>query len=377
MIRVLHVIGAMGSGGAEAMIMNIYRNINREKLQFDFVVHTSEECFYDKEIEQLGGKIFRIEKFDGSNFFKYKKFWDRFFLEHEEYKIVHGHINSSAAIYLTCARKHDRITVVHSHATRNIEKNIRAYAFLIFSYPIRFIADYFFACSRQAGIDRFGENTVDKKNFSVLNNGIDKEKYLFNIATRERIREQFHLEENCLVVGHVGRFTVAKNHLFLLKVFAELNKKEDNIELWLIGTGELEQQIKDKVLQYGMQNKVRFLGVTNRVYDYLQAMDVFCFPSVFEGLGIALIEAQASGLPCVVSENIQEEADIGADLVMKLSLNETIDNWVNAVLKMKDIKRRDTGEELERSNYDIKTIAAKLEKFYINLQENKNGKVYY
>lgn len=377
MIRVLHVIGAMGSGGAEAMIMNIYRNIDRKKLQFDFVVHTDEKCFYDDEIKKLGGKIYRTEKFNGMNFFSYKKFWRKFFMEHEEYRIIHGHINSSAAIYLSCAKKYNRITVVHSHATRNTEKNFRAYAFLVWSYPIRYISDYFMACSLQAGIDRFGKKIVNGKKFSVVNNGIEKEKYILNPVIRNEIRNKHDIKENTFIVGHVGRFTVAKNHTFIVKIFAELSKKEEDTELWLIGTGELEQQVRDIVLQYEIQDKVRFIGITNRVYDYLQAMDVFCFPSIFEGLGIALIEAQASGLPCVVSENIQEEADIGADLMIQLNLNETVDNWVNAVLKTKGIKRRDTEEELVRSGYDIKTTAARLEQFYMNLQENMDGKVYY
>ena len=170
---------------------------------------------------------------------------------------------------------------------------------------------------------------------------------------------------------------MAKNHTFIIKVFAELEKNLKNIELWLVGSGELEQQIKDMVLQYKLQDKVRFWGITSKVYDYLQAMDVFLFPSVFEGLGIALIEAQASGLPCIVSENIQKEADIGAGLVTRLQLDDEIDNWVNAILKTKNLKRMGMQEKVASSGYDIKTTTVRLEKFYMNLQENLNGKVYY
>lgn len=189
-IRVLHVIGRMNAGGAEAMIMNIYRNIDRTKIQFDFVVHTNEQSFYDNEIMQLGGKIYRTERFIVANYFSYKKFWVNFLKKHTEYRIVHGHINSSAFVYLSLAKKYGRLAVVHSHSTGSVGKSLRAYIFRLLTYPLRYIADYFFACSEQAGIARFGTQVVASDRYYVLNNGIDMKLYTFNKEVRREMREK-------------------------------------------------------------------------------------------------------------------------------------------------------------------------------------------
>lgn len=223
-----------------------------------------------------------------------------FFREHTEYFIIHGHINSSAAIYLSSAKKHGRVAVVHSHATKSGKWTPRALAFYFFSYPIRYIADYFFACSKQAGADRFGKRVTGTEWFRVLNNGINTSKYVFSGEVRRKMREKYSIHDNDVVVGHVGRFVPQKNHEFLLKVFAEVSKMEPNAKLWMIGEGELEKHIRRLADRLGIGEDVRFIGVTDRVHEYLQAMDVFVFPSVCEGLGIALIEAEAAGLPCVV-----------------------------------------------------------------------------
>lgn len=371
MVRILHVIGSMNSGGAETMLMNIYRKIDRSKIQFDFVVHTSEEGFYDKEILALGGKIFRVKQFNVANIFLYQSFWNNFFLKHKEYYIIHAHINSSAAIYLNCAKKHGRIAVVHSHSTKNKEKSLRSFAFQIFSYPIRYIADYFFACSVQAGIDRFGRKTIAKKRFKVIENGIDTEKYRYNLSIRNKIRSKMGIDDNRIILGHVGRFTFAKNHEFLIKVFSYINKIEPAAELWLIGTGELEEQTKRLVKENKIQNKVRFLGVTDKVKEYLQAFDVFVFPSIFEGVPVALIEAQAAGLPCIVSSNIRQESDIGAELLNFLSLSSGIENWADVILSKCRLGHKDTSKYVKEAGYEVKDISKKLQKFYLSIEEKR------
>lgn len=371
MLRILHVIGSMQCGGTETLLMNIYRNIDRSKIQFDFVVHTNVHNFYEDEIEKLGGKIYRTRKFNVFNYFSYKKYWKDFFNNHQEYKIVHGHINSSALIYLKAAKKQGIVTVIHSHATRNNEKNIRSVVFLIAAYPIRFIADYFFGCSRQAGLDRFGENVVNSDRFQVLNNGIESRKFIYDIEKRKKVRDKEKVSENMVVIGHVGRFTYAKNHKFIIELFEEYHKFNPESELWLIGKGELEEKISNMVNERSLTDCVRFLGQKRDVSAYLNAMDVFIFPSLFEGLGISLVEAQATGLPCVVSENIQEEADIQAGLVHKLRLSDDLQDWVEKINEYKGFQRQDTSENVKKVGFEIQLIAEKLQRFYLDIMRLK------
>lgn len=367
MIRVLHVIGAMGSGGAEAMIMNLYRHIDRTQIQFDFVVHTKDECFYDKEIIKLGGRIYRTERFNIINWLSYRKFWNDFFCEHEEYKIVHGHINSSAAIYLLIAKEHGRIAIVHSHSIKNTEKSLRVYAFRIFAYPIRYIADYFFACSEEAGETRFGKRVTESENYKILKNGIDVKSFCFQKEIRKVIREEYGISEEKFVIGHVGRFAFVKNHKFLLEVFEKVSEMYSNAELWLIGIGELEGKIRTQVQNMGFEKKVRFIGETSHVLEYLQAMDIFVFPSFYEGLPIALIEAQAAGLPCFISDVISNEVDIGCGLVKRLSLENSAEDWAEAIVAKKGVSRIDTSNYLQKSGFDIEIVSKELQDFYTDI----------
>lgn len=373
MIRVLHVIGRMGSGGAETMIMNLYRRIDRSRIQFDFVVHTNEKSFYDDEIFALGGKIYSIERYNVVNFFSYKKFWDDFFVQHPEYQIIHGHINSSAAVYLSSAKRHGRIAVVHSHATRNTERNFRAYAFDISAYPIRYIADYFWGCSLQAGIDRFGKKVVESGRFQVLNNGIETENYIYSPGIRKTIRSKYNISDNTYLIGHVGRFTFAKNHQFLVDVFAELHQDLPNSKLMLVGAGELESAVREKIRTLQLESAVIFVGQVKNVCAYLQAMDVFVFPSVFEGLGIALIEAQAAGLPCVVSENIQEEAKLPCGLVQTVRISEGADSWAEKIKTLRGTERKNTSQVVKNAGFDIEESALRLQNFYQELLDSNEG----
>lgn len=368
MIRILHVIGRMGAGGAEALLMNIYRTIDREKIQFDFVVHTEEHQFYDDEILRLGGRIYHTTRFNVINYYKYKKWWNTFFENHKEYAAVHGHINSSAAIYLSCAKKHGIYAIAHSHNTRSVEKTARSFAFRTFAYPIRYIADYYFACSRQAGLDRFGIKVVNQDNFRVLKNGIQSQRFQFSDRERRRIRAEMKVDSSTLVIGHTGRFSEQKNHRHLIEVFACIKEKRPDAQLWLIGNGDLLDNIKEMVNENKLQDSVIFLGVTDRVQDYLQGMDVFVFPSIYEGLGIALIEAQASGLPCVVSESIQEEADIGAGLIHKVNLSDSYTRWRDTILEIDKTCRKDTTDYVNDSGYNIANTAKWIEAFYLSIK---------
>ncbi|WP_368250735.1 glycosyltransferase family 1 protein [Intestinibacter bartlettii] len=363
-IRILHVIGQMNRGGAESMIMNIYRKIDRTKIQFDFVVHTDSICDFDDEIKSLGGKIYNCPRFTGTNLVSYIKFWNEFFKEHKEYKIIHGHIGSSASIYLEIAKKNGLFTIAHSHSD-GFDTGIKGSMYRLFSYPTRFIADYFFACSKEAGISRYGNKVVNNKDiFSILKNAIDIEEYKFYKEIRAKKRKELNLE-NKYVIGHVGRFDKAKNQEYLVDVFKLIAKKNKNAMLLLIGDGELKPYIIEKVKSYGLEDRVIFTGVRSDVNELLQAMDVFAFPSLYEGLGLVIIEAQASGLPCIISKNIPDEACISS-LIEKLEVDKAnMENWCDIILNKNINTERDMKDILYKSGYDINLEVKKLQKFYI------------
>lgn len=350
MIRVLHVIGAMDRGGAETMIMNFYRKINRNEIHFDFLVHEKRECDYDNEIKELGGQIFSVPRYKIYNYFQYKKEIENFFSKHHDYDIVHGHIHSCINIYLTEAKKYGIRTIAHSHsANYGISLNT-LYAKLI-SLKVIKIADYFFACSRKAGIDRYGLKISKSNKFSVINNGIDTEKFIFNQNKRKEIRKYYNIE-NKIVFGHVGRFTYAKNHEFLIKIFEKIHIQEKNSVLILVGRGELENKIRSLVHKLNLDDSVIFAGVQNNIGEILNAFDCFIFPSHFEGLGIAMIEAQASDLPCLVTETLPQEVFLSPK-VHPLSLSLSPDKWAKEGLDCLSEKRNNNYDLIYKSKFDV------------------------
>ena len=368
MLRVLHVIGKMDRAGAETMIMNLYRNTDRDQVQFDFMVFTDQEADYDDEIRSLGGKIYHMPAFRGINYLSLEKIIDQFFSEHH-YDIVHGHIGSLAPMYLQIAKKHGSFTIAHSHATNSTDF-IERTVFGIFAYPVRFVADYFFACSKQAGIDRFGKKIVESDRFEILNNGIDTKAYRYSEERHESLKKHFHLEGKN-VVGHVGRFVPEKNHEFLIDVFEQMHQKNPDMILVLAGRGPLEEKIQEIVREKKLEDHVMFLGVRNDVPDLMNLFDIFIFPSKHEGLGIVGVEAQAAGLPSFVSEAIPDEA-ILTDHCWKLSLNENAQEWELFIKrKMMRFERIDSSEEIIKAEYDIGVTADKLQNFYLQHQKQE------
>ncbi|NRG44680.1 glycosyltransferase family 1 protein, partial [Bacillus sp. CRN 9] len=350
-IRVLQVFAKMNRGGAESMIMNLYRNIDRSFIQFDFIVHTEDECSFDEEIYKLGGKIYRVPAYKGSNHVSYIKEWDRFFNYHPEYKIIHGHMRSTASIYLKIAKNYGFITIAHSHNTSS-GNGFPAIAKNILQYPIRYIADYQLACSRAAGEWLFGKQVYKKDSFYILNNAIETKNFVFNNTIRDKIRKEFLIEDK-LVVGHIGRFHQQKNHELVIEIFQKVYEKNNNALLLLVGEGELRPSIEKKVKNLGLNNSVIFCGVRSDVSELLQAMDVFLFPSLYEGLGIVILEAQASGLPCIVSDKIPREAFV-TNLIQEVSLNSSIDIWAEKILKYtQDNKRKNKYKQIKSNGYDI------------------------
>lgn len=364
-IRVLHVLGGLNRGGAETMVMNIYRSINREKIQFDFVIHMDAHCDYTDEILQLGGKIYSCPRYTGKNHSKYCRWWKEFLEKHEEFYIVHGHVRSTAAVYLRIAKNKGRKTISHSHNTSS-GKGITAFIKNVMQIPIRHIADYFFACSVEAGKWLFGKKVVSGEKFYIIKNAIDTEKYRFSDEVRNVIRSELGIEDK-FVVGHIGRFHEQKNHRFIVEIFDLFNKKEPNSVLLLIGTGELEKEIKQQVVDMGIQQQVIFLGVRDDVHKILQAMDVFVFPSWFEGLGMVAIEAEATGLPVLCSDRIPADVDL-TDIIEFISLDKP-EKWIEKMCYMIQHKVIDEKYNLiiKNAGYDVTITAQRLEQFYLKL----------
>lgn len=363
-IRILQVIGSLNNGGSQAMIMNIYENIDRSKVQFDFVIDRPNDLAYGERIEELGGKIFVIPQFTAKNIFAFYKAWNYFFSNHSEYKIVHGHVRSTAAIYLKIAKMYGLTTISHSHSTSS-GNGLTALVKNILQYPIRNTADYFFSCSRSAGEWLFGKRVCTQKNFFLLKNAIDAERFTFNKQTRVEKRKEYNVEDK-FVIGHVGRFTTPKNHEFLIEIFKDIYDKKDNVVLMLVGDGELREVITKKVKEVGLTDKVIFTGVRSDTQDLLQAMDLFIFPSLYEGLGIALIEAQASGLPCLISDTIPIEAVVTDD-VKVLKLSEGPNEWAKQALEYTEFTRRNNSQKIKDSGNNIKDTAQWIENFYLEI----------
>lgn len=362
MIRVLHVFHGMNCGGAENMIMNLYRHINRESVQFDFLVHTEKKCFFDDEIESMGGHIYRAPYFNIINHFYYKKILVNFFDNHHEIKIVHGHLGSCAHIYLDIARKAGCYTIAHCHSGKP-SFSLKNMAYKMVCYIVRKKADYFMACAREAGIYRYGKKIVNNMEiFCTLNNAIDIPRYTYSEAKRNHIREEFFIPDDILLIGHVGRFIEVKNHDFMIEIFKQVVQKTDKVMLMLVGEGYLQNNIRQKVRKLNLEDKVIFAGIRRDIDSIMSAFDIFIFPSIYEGLSVACIEAQAAGLPCLVSDNVSYETDI-TGLCKFIPIDEG-EVYVEEILKTDIASRTDTRQKMTDAGYDIHKTAKWLEEFY-------------
>lgn len=365
-IRILHVFHGMDCGGAENMVMNLYRKIDRSRIQFDFLVHTEKKCFFDDEINKLGGRIFRVSYFNGFNIREYRDDLNSFFIKHKEFSVVHGHLGSCASIYLNVAKKYGCYTIAHSHSSKPSNISIKNIAYRLSTYKVRRVADFFMGCSLKAGEYRYGKKIVKSDRFKVLNNAIDTNLYVYNGEIRKKIREKLEISPETILIGHVGRFTYAKNHDFLLAVFEKLAKKTSNTKLLLVGDGELRANIEKTIETYKIKERVILTGVVNNVSEYLQAMDVFVFPSRYEGLPVSVIEAQAADLPCFISEAITDEV-ILTNRVKTFPIDvDSTKTWVDALEKVSvRAAAVDRHEDIIKSNYDIGMTVKWLEHFYM------------
>lgn len=362
-VKVLHVFGSLNRGGAETLIMNVFRNIDKSMYKFDFAVQTSEKGEYEDEVLGLGGKVYHLNSPRQSTL----RFMSEFnrLLQSESYDVVHSHIYNFSGITLTIARQNNvPVRIAHSHNTSDgKEDNLyRKIYRRIMRNLILVNATHLIGCSDDACKALFGDKKENK--YQIINNGIDLTPY-YNLVNGIKT-----LSYESPVIGHIGSFTKQKNHKFIIQVFQELLKKKPSAKLILIGTGPLKEEIENKVRTLNIINNVHFLGSRSDIPQLLSDMDAFLFPSFFEGLGIALVEAQAAGLPCLISNKIPEEVDMGLNLVNRMSLREDPEKWAEKLLEMiKDTKSIDVNKcliDINKRGYNIENTILKLKQIYSN-----------
>lgn len=362
-IRVLHMIGSLGIGGSQAFVMNLYRKMDRNQIQFDFIADSRDNAYYAREIEELGGKIFYFPKFNGTNYFKIKSTWKNFFSDHKEYKILHSHVRSYASLYIPIARSYGVKTIIHSHTTSN-GSGIASIAKAILQYPLRYQADYFVGCSAEAGKWLFGKKVVESNRYFAIPNAIDAEAYRFNPDIRRKYRAELGLCDETTYI-HVGRFHPAKNHAFLLNLFAQIHKQNEHTKLILVGDGDLRNEIESQIRTLQIESAVILTGNRSDVANLLQAADCFLLPSRWEGLPVVAVEAQAAGLPCFLSETITRDINI-SPLVHYVSIDNGPEPWLQA-LRDADTSRKNVLSQIKDAGFDVNSTVAWLQDFYSGL----------
>ena len=363
-IRILMLFTILNRGGAETMVMNYYRHIDRTKVQFDFMVHRQERGAYDDEIEALGGRIYRMMPLHPFTFGKYQKQISAFFDAHPEYKIIHGHCSESG--YFVYKEAHKRgipVIIAHahnSHAMFDTKWCFRTY----FKHAMRKYITQIFTCGEESAYWLAGKKLG--KQAILQRNAIDTRNYLFSVSNREAIRKELNIPSDVMVIGHIGRFNIQKNHSFLLDIFHQLVQQHPQAHLLLVGIGELKKEMEEKVQRWGLTEQVHFLGVRSDVPQLLQAMDVYLFPSFMEGLSVAMLEAQCAGLPCVVSDTIPREVEM-TDLISFVSLKESPSVWATKILQKyrESNDREQYPEVIAQAGYDIHRNAEWLQNYYL------------
>ena len=374
--RILHVLGTTNLGGAESRVMDLYRQMDKEEIQFDFLVHSDAikhagddpnarvPQFYDEEIKAMGGNIYVLPRFKLYNYFAYRKAIHAFFAEHHEFKVVQGHMTSTASIYLPIAKKHGiPITVAHCRSG-GVDKGIKGVLTKLLRKNLYKKTDYCFACSRLAGINAYGEKRLNKGMVKIIYNAVDAGKFAYDPEKRNQMRKQLNIEDK-LVLGHVGRFELPKNHPYLIEIFASLCSMRSDGVLVLLGDGPDRAKMEEKCEELGIRDKVLFMGIRTQTENYYQAFDLFLLPSLYEGMPGVLVEAQAAGLKCLVSDTVTKEAK-ATDLVTYMDIEQPPSVWAREILAQANYDRRVTYREMVESGFDIKRQADAYRNFYLN-----------
>lgn len=356
-LRIALVLNRMDSGGIEATVMNYYRHLDRSKVQFDCYYCEDSTFLQRKELEELGAGIYPIPPY--THVADYQRVLQIAFQE-RQYRIVHVHMNTMSVFPLFAAwRVGIPVRICHSHSTAHWGEGTRTLLKYLLRPFCTLFATEMFACGERAGRWMYGNRRFDQGKVQVIQNAINNETFAFCAEARAAIRKEFAIPEDAFVVGHVGRFVYPKNHSFLLDVFAHVLKKNPAARLMLVGEGELEQEIRAKVAELGIAQSVIFTGVRQDVARIYSAMDVFCLPSFYEGMILVGWEAQANGLPCLMSENISHEAVL-SDASIQFPLSDA-EKWAEQLLKM----QRNPGVKAP----DIRECALVLQQRYLELAQ--------
>ena len=368
MIRVLHSVSNMDRAGIETMLMNYYRHIDRTQVQFDFIVNKPKPGDYDDEIRSMGGRIFLSPGLNPLHYPAYLRFVQNIVAQDDRIKIVHAHNEAMGLYALNGAKRAGiRVRIAHAHNTRIIRD---------YKWPLKMFCKHFlpgaatdlWGCGRDAGIYFFGRENWEQRGM-VLRNAIELSNFRFNAQIRQQMRTRYGLEGKT-VLGHVGRFNVQKNHTRILEIFASYRKKDPNAILVFIGEGELQQQMQEKAAQLGIAEQVLFAGLQSNVNDWYQMMDFFLMPSLFEGLPVVGIEAQAAGLPCLFSDAVPDEVLL-SDRAVCFPLAASDDDWAAQITRMLQPPfDRAQGEAIVRAaGYDIEIEARRLQSLYLAMSE--------
>lgn len=360
-MRVLQIVESMNMGGSQNFIMNVYRNICKDKIQFDFLTHR--EGIFDDEIRKLGGKIFQLDYLTKIGPVNYKKQLENFFKNHPEYDTIHVHLNQVSGIVLEVAKKQNIPNrIVHSHSTKNMNSFIVKIYKKYLQSKIDKNATLLLACGEEAAKWLYR----DKSNEAIIiNNGIDINKFRYSKEKSNKIRKELNINDKTIVIGHVGRFSKVKNHEFLIEVYRRYVEKRPDSLLIMVGIGELKNDIERLVKQYKLEKNVKFLGIRKDIDFIYSALDYVVFPSFYEGISLSLIEAQVSGIKIFASDTIDKNTDISQNIKW-LSLKDSANDWAKCIL---DTDKARNEKNVKTEKYDIKIIANKLQELYYNLGE--------
>lgn len=362
------VFGSTAMGGAQAFVLNVLRNIDRSKFKIDIVVNeVADKNGINDELVAYGANIYILPFFKVYNYFTYKRAWYKF-LSCNRYDIVYAHSTNSASVYLGVAKRLGIKTIAHSHSAgfrgNHLEKMIKSF----FARRVGQVSDYWFACSEAAALRLYGNKYKDYKNYFSIPNAIEANKYLYNIDIRKKTRAMLEVSDDVFLCGHVGTFSIPKNHIFLIDIFSEITRLRPNSMLICCGTGELLEEVKAYATSKGVIHKIIFAGVVKNINEYLIAMDTFIFPSLFEGFPISILEAEASGLPIVMSDVITKEV-ILSNLVSVCSLECSPKEWAKKVIdsSIQLVDRKTYNKIISESIYNINQSIKTLEHIFIQL----------
>ncbi len=365
-IKILMVMGNTRMGGVQAFILNVLQNIDLNKFQIDIAINFyAEQNGIENECRKYGCKFYILPYFKLYNYCTFKRAWRKFLLENS-YDIVYAHATNSASIFLKEAKSLGIKTIAHSHSAGYRGGIVERFVKKIFAKNVGKFADYWFACSEIAAKRLYGTSYHDYKNYYLIPNAINVDKYLFNSNIRNEIRRQLNIDDSVLLCGHVGTFSRPKNHKFLIDIFTEISHMKSNVKLLCCGAGSLMEDVKEYAKKCGVLDNIIFAGVVNNVHEYMMAMDIFIFPSIFEGFPVSILECQSAGLPITMSDTITSEVDL-SDLVCRKSLTQSAHEWAETAIRKRSKERCKYNAIIGKTQYNIKTSISVLESLFDKL----------